>query len=538
MANIKDKIAQIRQAIFGKEVRESIASGIEAINKEVENTTARQDNVEAQFQAVLDETTDKDVISAPEITAARVGADNTTHSNLKARLDAEHNEVMLQLADNEKETFHAKAIFHGRKKPIITFVDDDGRLEVYTILKYVMETKNIPMTSALVTGRIGIHPRHLNLSQVYELKGIGMEFVSHTHDHVKLSELATEEEIRYQFEQSQAWLKEHGLVHDVLVYPFGGHNALVRNIAREYFSAAIDVTQGINYPPMRTYQLYRINIAPDSTFEDLKPYIDECYQKNGWLIFMTHVFDWTDNTLQTVMDTIDYIQNLGIDIVTVKEGLRRRGNILDVGDYISTQDSLKEVAIIDSNGEGHGATLGSSLFLSITDLEDKNEINGDISKFKDRCTTKIAITAAQTSGLGLPSAANGGVLEVVRNGTSFGYQAFYPRLTGLKYTRYWILSENKWSDWVLSNGATVLPHNTRLSDATINDFPEGITLNRVSNQNAQGFPNNLGGLLTTYKVGSDGYSYQVYKTYNSFNMYIRYEVPGGTWSDWKKITLE
>lgn len=94
MANIKDKIAQIRQAIFGKEVRESIASGIEAINKEVENTTARQDNVEVQFQAVLDETTDKDVISAPEIIAARVGADNTTHSNLKARLDTEHQQVI------------------------------------------------------------------------------------------------------------------------------------------------------------------------------------------------------------------------------------------------------------------------------------------------------------------------------------------------------------------------------------------------------------------------------------------------------------
>lgn len=99
MANIKDKIAQIRQAIFGKEVRESIASGIEAINEEVENTTARQDNVEAQFQAVLDETTDKDVISAPEITAARVGADNTTYSNLKTRLDTEHQQVMSQLAD-------------------------------------------------------------------------------------------------------------------------------------------------------------------------------------------------------------------------------------------------------------------------------------------------------------------------------------------------------------------------------------------------------------------------------------------------------
>ena len=48
MANIADKVAQIRQAIFGKDVRESIASGIEAINSEVVNTTSRQNIIDSQ----------------------------------------------------------------------------------------------------------------------------------------------------------------------------------------------------------------------------------------------------------------------------------------------------------------------------------------------------------------------------------------------------------------------------------------------------------------------------------------------------------
>ena len=48
MANIADKVAQIRQAIFGKDVRESIASGIEAINSEVVSTTARQNVIDGQ----------------------------------------------------------------------------------------------------------------------------------------------------------------------------------------------------------------------------------------------------------------------------------------------------------------------------------------------------------------------------------------------------------------------------------------------------------------------------------------------------------
>jgi len=54
MANIADKVAQIRKAIFGKDVRESIASGIEAINTEVVSTTDRQNVIDGQEQSRID----------------------------------------------------------------------------------------------------------------------------------------------------------------------------------------------------------------------------------------------------------------------------------------------------------------------------------------------------------------------------------------------------------------------------------------------------------------------------------------------------
>lgn len=103
MANINNELNKIKKAIHGKDVRGSIHDGIEKINEEVEGTTGRQDSVEAQFQSVLDETTGKDVISAPEINAAKVGADNTNYPNLKQRLDTEHNQVTEQLAETEAE---------------------------------------------------------------------------------------------------------------------------------------------------------------------------------------------------------------------------------------------------------------------------------------------------------------------------------------------------------------------------------------------------------------------------------------------------
>lgn len=53
MASISDKVAQIRQAVYGKDVRESIASGIEAINSEVETTTAKQAQLETSFEQLI-----------------------------------------------------------------------------------------------------------------------------------------------------------------------------------------------------------------------------------------------------------------------------------------------------------------------------------------------------------------------------------------------------------------------------------------------------------------------------------------------------
>lgn len=97
--NIQKKANDIRTKQYGSEVRESLASGLEEMSADVVENESRQTNVEGQFQAVLDETTGKDVISAPEITASRVGADGTQHANLKQRLDAEQQEVTAQLAE-------------------------------------------------------------------------------------------------------------------------------------------------------------------------------------------------------------------------------------------------------------------------------------------------------------------------------------------------------------------------------------------------------------------------------------------------------
>src|SRR5690606_36676115 len=137
MADIEKELNDIKNAVYGREVRGAIHDGIKKINEEVENTTDRQDSVEAQFQSVLDETTGKDVISAPEITAARVGADDTNYPNLKGRLDTEYQNLSSQLAQTEHKINQVK--FSELQEPILiahrggSNIFHENNLEAYEV---------------------------------------------------------------------------------------------------------------------------------------------------------------------------------------------------------------------------------------------------------------------------------------------------------------------------------------------------------------------------------------------------------------------
>lgn len=96
----KKHAENVRRKAYLPDMTESFARGVEyaglmsseAVDISSE-TKGRQDTVETQFNNVQQEITNKDVVSAPEIIAARNG-----EVNLKARLDKEQQEVNAQLA--------------------------------------------------------------------------------------------------------------------------------------------------------------------------------------------------------------------------------------------------------------------------------------------------------------------------------------------------------------------------------------------------------------------------------------------------------
>lgn len=99
MANILTYLNNILTAVYGKNVRQSIHDGIEAINTEVVSTTERQNDLEATFENLIINAGN----SNAEVVAARHdNVTNENHATVGERLDSvsEHLEYNTQQINN------------------------------------------------------------------------------------------------------------------------------------------------------------------------------------------------------------------------------------------------------------------------------------------------------------------------------------------------------------------------------------------------------------------------------------------------------
>src|SRR5699024_7393663 len=133
-----------------------------------------------------------------------------------------------------------------KRRPMIWWVDDDGRKGVYTKLKSLADEYGITFTIALITKHLdNPHSDFLTVEETKELQeDYGFEFLSHTHNHDPNNRpnQMTDAELHQDFYDSVNTLKKHGLNYRGLVLPFGEQGSgseRVKNIARQYFDFAV-----------------------------------------------------------------------------------------------------------------------------------------------------------------------------------------------------------------------------------------------------------------------------------------------------------
>lgn len=102
MANIRDEIAQIQNALYGKDVREALASGIEAINTETEDTTSRQNIVEQNFTDIKNSETTR-VSNETARQQSEVLRENAETQRISAESSRQNNEEIRQANELNRE---------------------------------------------------------------------------------------------------------------------------------------------------------------------------------------------------------------------------------------------------------------------------------------------------------------------------------------------------------------------------------------------------------------------------------------------------
>ena len=249
-------------------------------------------------------------------------------------------------------------------QPTLTFIDDDGVLEALENWESISDEIGVKITSALVTGSIGISDKHASWDDVARLQNKGFEFVSHTHGHIDVAETA-EEYCLADFKNSVDALKEHGCESRYLVYPY---NAITEDkipAVKKYFSAGIGLVKTDNSLPLYTYWVRRYDICgeknaetgvyPFKSLDTLKSYIDTAIINGGWVVIMTHLRNDTQfyhdaESRQLIIDLCKYATEKGMAIKTFGEAFERYKNVIEQSTK-SVYDS--KYYIVDCNGVVH-----------------------------------------------------------------------------------------------------------------------------------------------------------------------------------------
>lgn len=436
-------------------------------------------------------------------------------------------------------------------KPIVTFIDDDGKAAVLTKLKPLSQVYGVPFTLALYVKAIEDEAdTYMSRSDVKTLQDtLGWEMSSHTYNHLNLTTL-TDEEQEYQMKHSKKVMESWGLDVSTLCYPYDGRNDKSYELARKYYRAARRSYGGVNTAPLETFELRSTclgswfdtqgaNPYPTNSLDYYKYQVDQAIDNNGWTIFLTHCADPDHDSIQQqyLEETIQYCIQRGIEIVTFNEGLNRMGNIIDVGHY-SKIDTSKKHFVLGADG-----TVATKDIQDLSKMTGANEYTATTKpsefEFGKMYITRITVAGAT----GFPSNKAGTLITNAITGFTAGlpylFQEYHVYDSEEIYKRVG-KSNGTWGLWERVDSFFVrLSSNVVTPDTPASEFRPGkISICQITTSGAAGFPLSSAGILTTNRfAGISGFAFQEYDVYNSWSKFKRYQLASGSWSEWKEINM-
>lgn len=539
---IEELAHKVRTEIYGRDVREALATSMEATAEVAEwSRVVAQQIIDGKFDegAISTEIERKlnelEVQYAPKLTTIQNEVENArgNDTSLGGRLNSISQDLAQRTKRMNNELHSVK-----QRKAMVTIIDDDGRNKVLDTWLPLLQTNNFKLDVAVVTSYPDNNSSYLTWEQLADLKSnYKVDIVNHSHKHPNLGELS-EVELRMELEQSIQELYSRGFDSgNILVYPRGNSTHETRVVVSNYFRGAVYDGGGLNRPPLYTYNLRRVNLFSGQDamvgIETLKGYVDQAIEEKAWLVFLSHS-QFPGFNENTMTQLIDYINSKDIEWVHAAEGYDKMGNIIHIGD---NEDSYEggvpesvsfPYRIIDVEGVTH-----SNIDEGIYNLGDKKvDYNTPLTEFPRNKYSYAYITRGNNTVNLFPGGVGGMIESFHATIENFSYQRFKPNNSNEIYQRRWV--DGEWRDFARVGEDIKYSGTDHAYNSPPSAFESGkITTTVITSANRGDFPES-GGLLTTYSYGPYLYHYQTFKPQSSNNLYLRSSNTDG--SAWNTIT--
>ncbi|WP_179992008.1 MULTISPECIES: polysaccharide deacetylase family protein [unclassified Acinetobacter] len=221
---------------------------------------------------------------------------------------------------------------------VVSFIDDDGKAEVYSGLYPFMKSMDVPFGAAIVPTNIG-QTNFMTMAQLQELHSDEkyFEVLNHAYTHANLVEggLTTEQKHQEVYKAKQ-WCTQNGFEANGFVLPYGKDDAEARSIVQMYYPACYDYDGAVRVETFTTIRNELISRTSWGKQVDRvarhKALVDQAAASNGWLVICTHVSAinfWDANSYADLTELINYIKSKGCKIMKPRDAFQTFGNIVE-----------------------------------------------------------------------------------------------------------------------------------------------------------------------------------------------------------------
>lgn len=207
-----------------------------------------------------------------------------------------------------------------RRRPIVSFVDDDAQKGQLEWLEPIVKATGAPITIALITTAVGA-TNYCTWDELRRFRNIGFRFVAHGATNITTMSVADLEAL---FISTQSAMEAHAMLDsDMFVLPNGAIDSTTRPVVEDYFKCSYSTTPRVNVVPLADkYLIRRVSIdSGAASLPSWKQWVDYAIKTRGWVIFYGHARgDNYDADMQTAyIELINYCKSNGVAILSLPD---------------------------------------------------------------------------------------------------------------------------------------------------------------------------------------------------------------------------